>query len=248
MLRQTIVCALLSIAPLIVQAEGLKIIGSIALKPVFDAMRSDLEKSGNGKLALEYGTSGEVKDKVAKGDACDVAIASKAVIGELVKTGKLKADGMADINKSGVGLAVKKGETKPPFASDEDVKRVLLGSKAIVYSDPSATTPVMKNVFQKLGIADQVQSKIKTVNKLTAPEAVAQGQGQHAFTQISEILMEPGVDLVAPLPPSLQTYTIFTAAACSSAHDAKAPQALIKALQRPEAVKVYQSKGLEPTF
>lgn len=247
MLRYTIGCALLAIAPLAVQAEELKIIGSVALKPVFDAMTPDLEKSGNGKLMLEYGTSGQVKEMLVKGDACDVAIASKSVIGELVKAGKLTAEGMADINKSGVGLAVKKGEIKPPFASDEDVKRVLLESKTIVYSDPSATTPVIKNVFQKLGIADQVQSKIKTVNKLTAPEAVAQGQGQHAFTQISEILMEPGVDLVGPLPPSLQTYTVFTAAACSSSHDPKASQALIKALQGPAAVKVYQSKGLEPT-
>ena len=104
----------------------------------------------------------------------------------------------------------------------------------------------MNNVYRKLGITDLMQSKIRFPEHGDAMEAVAHGESQYVFTQLSEILGEPGIEHVAQLPPNLQTYTVFTGAKCAGAINTKAAEELINRLTKPEAIKIYQSKGLEP--
>jgi molybdate transport system substrate-binding protein len=41
-------------------------------------------------------------------------------------------------------------------------------------------------------------------------EAVARGDVEIGFNQMSEILAAPGVDLVGPLPTAVQRYTLFS--------------------------------------
>ena len=66
------------------------------------------------------------------------------------------------------------------------------------------------------------------------------------MTQISEILPYPGVELAGPLPPDIQTYTMFSAGISAAAKNAEAAAALIKFLTSPDAKAVIKAKGMEP--
>lgn len=151
------------------------------MKGPLEAMKTDLQGDGD-TLNIEYGLSGELKERLLKGDTCGVMILTKTAVADLAKAGKLEADEVVD---------------KFPQQGD-------------------------------------------------ATQAVARGESQYVFKQLSEILGEPGIEHVAQLPADLQTYTVFTAAKCSGAKDTKAAEKLIIGRIKPEAVKVYQSKGLEP--
>jgi molybdate transport system substrate-binding protein len=77
-------------------------------------------------------------------------------------------------------------------------------------------------------------------------EAVADGEAEIALTQISEILLYPGAELVGPLPSELQITTTYVAAVgvATPHHDAAA--GLIKLITAPAAAPVLRAKGLDP--
>jgi molybdate transport system substrate-binding protein len=63
---------------------------------------------------------------------------------------------------------------------------------------------------------------------------------------ISTFEAVPGAELLAPLPPELQSYTGYSAGVGIAAKEAAAGKALINFLKAPAAVPVLKAKGLEP--
>jgi molybdate transport system substrate-binding protein len=113
------------------------------------------------------------------------------------------------------------------------------------FVDQTPTAAALKAIFAKLGIADEIKAKIKPLN-IQAAVAVTNGDVEIAMTQISEILPYPGVELAGPLPPDIQTYTMFSAGISAAAKSAEAAAALIKFLTSPDAKAVIKAKGMEP--
>ena len=108
-----------------------------------------------------------------------------------------------------------------------------------------ATGIYLKTLFEKLGIADELKSKIKLLDG-PAGEAVAKGEVEIGLTQISEILPYSDIELVGPLPADIQGYTKFSAGVSAASKDGDSAGALIKFLAAPAAVRVIKAKGLEP--
>src|SRR5205085_9940684 len=111
-----------------------------------------------------------------------------------------------------VGVAVRTGAPKPDISSADAVKRLLLGSKAIAY--PNAASGAAAGVsfnetLQKLGITDAMKPKIKIAQRgRGAMELLAKGEVDIGLTFIiSEIITEPGVEVVGSLPRDISTPT-----------------------------------------
>ncbi len=76
--------------------------------------------------------------------------------------------------------------------------------------------------------------------------AVARGDVEIGFNQISEILAVPGVELVGPLPTEIQNYTLFSAGIVAGSKQQAAGAELIQFLSSPAAAEVMRAKGFEP--
>ena len=98
-------------------------------------------------------------------------------------------------------------------------------------------------VLERLGIADQVKPKYKDTGT-KAGEMLAAGEIDLAAAQIPELMAVRGVDVVGPLPPELQTVTVFSVALTSGAQEPDAARALIEFLAGPQTAPVYKAKGL----
>jgi molybdate transport system substrate-binding protein len=103
----------------------------------------------------------------------------------------------------------------------------------------------LKELFVRLGIADEIKSKIKAA-PTSAAEFVAQGEAEIGMTQISEILPVADAELVGPLPADIQLYTSFAGANGAAAKQPDAGKAFFKFLVTPDTAKVMKAKGLEP--
>ncbi len=102
------------------------------------------------------------------------------------------------------------------------------------------------SVTEKLGIAEQVKAKGKTIPGGAAAEFIAKGDADMAIQLIPELASVPGVEIVGPFPPELQSYIVLTAGLGSNARDKAGAQALIKYLTTPAAITVIKAKGMEP--
>ena len=101
-------------------------------------------------------------------------------------------------------------------------------------------------VLARLGIADEMKSKIVTPDPGTpVGEVVARGEAEIGVQQISELLPVAGIEIVGPLPASLQKITTFSAGVLAAAKEPDAARALVKfvaSASRP----LLADKGLEP--
>jgi molybdate transport system substrate-binding protein len=62
---------------------------------------------------------------------------------------------------------------------------------------------------------------------------------------ITQILTKPGVELVGPLPPEIQFYTVFTAGVSVNSKAPDAAGELIKFIRGPSALSAIKAVGME---
>jgi molybdate transport system substrate-binding protein len=228
------------------QAADITVFGTVAAKSALEQIVPAFEAGSGRKVTLRIATTGELKGEIEKGAPFDVAFLTAGALDDLAKLGKLDATGRLDVARSGVGVAVTRDAPAPAIGNADDFKRTLLAAKSIVYSAQGATGPTMKKIFDNFGIADAMKAKTVIITKGTAPQAVAAGQAEMGFTQISEILDAPAAKLAGPLPPEVQVYSTFSAAVSGAARDRAAAQAFVNALGQPAAKAILKARGLEP--
>jgi molybdate transport system substrate-binding protein len=221
-------------------AAEIKVLSTNALKSTLADLGPKFEQSSGHKLAITWGTAANLKVEIEKGAAVDVALLTDAGADDLIKQGKLAS--RTPIARSGIAVAIQKGAPKPALANAEDFKKMVLAAKSIAWVETGASGIYLKGVFERLGIADEIKGKLKSVK--AAGEAVAHHEAEIGFTQVSEILPFAGADVGGMLPPDIQSFTSFSVAV--HAKDSEPAAALMKFLKGEAAADVIKAKGLEP--
>ena len=228
-------------------AAEIKVISSNALKTTLEELAPAFEKATRHKIVFTWGAAVPLKADIEKGAAFDLAVLTVSGIDDLIKQGKLIDSTRANLAKSGIGVAVRKGAPKPNISSVEAFKAALLNAKSIAYVEQGGSGIYLKALLPRLGIADALKNKIKRLPpENPAANAVANGEAEIGMTQISEILPYAGAELVGPLPAEIQLITSFAAAVGTEAKQAEPAIELIKFLTAPAAAAVFKAKGLDP--
>jgi molybdate transport system substrate-binding protein len=214
------------------------------------AFRSSLSEAGD-TVAIDYATIGALTARLKKGEIADVAILSAEQFTELQQEGKLVANTRTHVAKLGDGAFVRRGAPKPDISSVEAFKRTLLASKAIAYIDPAAGAPsgiYMARLMERLGIGDQMNAKTRlaTGSGKVLFDIVANGDADIGFIQITELLAEPTVEFLGPLPTAIQDYTKYAAGLVAAGQQPDAGKALITFITSPATLAVMKTRGFEP--
>ena len=190
-----------------------------------------------------------IPNRLRRGETVDVVIVADGVLLGFIEDGLIKAESYTPLARSAIGMAVRAGAPKPDIGSTEALRRTLLQAKSIAYSASVSGDYLTKELYQRLGVADQVISKSRLIGGGERVGAViARGEAEIGFQQMSELLPIPGIDHVTPLPPEVQKVSVFSAGVASSTGDSEAAQAIIKFLASPEAAGAISKSGLEPVI
>jgi molybdate transport system substrate-binding protein len=96
-----------------------------------------------------------------------------------------------------------------------------------------------------LGIAEAIKNKTRRIDGRVG-DAIARGEAEIGFQQISELLPVRGIQYVGPLPATVQRKTTISAGVAANARNVKAGYALIRFLTSRVAAPVMVKHGLEP--
>ena len=144
---------------------------------------------------------------------------------------------------------MRKGAPKPDISTPDAVKRMLLAAKSITYPDASAGAAagvIVNEALKKLGIAEQLQPKIKPAQGgARAMALVASGEVEIGMTLLPGMTDE-GIDVVGTLPSEVSPPTIVMGFVSSHAKDPAAAQELLKYLSSPEAAAIYKAQKMQP--
>ncbi len=198
--------------------------------------------------ATSIGTGwNSIPSRLRRGEPVDVVIVADAVLLGFIKEGLVLAESYTPVGRSAIGVAVRAGAPKPDISSVDTLRRTLLQARSIAYSASVSGDYVSTELFNRLGIADQVAGKTRRIEGGERVGAViARGEAEIGFQQISELLPVPGIEHVAPLPPEVQKVSVFSAGVVARTSDPKAAHALIGFLASPEAAHAITKSGLEP--
>jgi molybdate transport system substrate-binding protein len=236
-------------APSIALSSDLRVLSGSGVQPVMNEIIPQFEQTSGHRVSIVYGTVGEMAGRVQKGELADMVIASGPQIETLEKLGKVVPGTRTDLAKTGVGLFVRKGASKPDISSVEAFKRTMLTSKSIGWNDPAAGAPVsiyVLGLFERMGIANEMKEKTTSFKQRSERfEAVARGEIEIGFNQISEIVAASGIDLLGPLPAAIQHYTLFTAGIVASSANQEAAKALLAFVASPAAKAIMHTGGFE---
>jgi molybdate transport system substrate-binding protein len=242
-------CALLSVAP--VRGAEIKVVTSGAFTAAYLELVPEYERATQNKLITEFGpsmgtTHNAIPIRLERGEAIDVVILAAPALADLIQHGKVRADSRVDLVQSSMGMAVRAGAPRPDISTVEALKRTLLEAKSIAYSDSASGVYLSTELFPKLGIADQIKGKTRKIEADPVGEAVARGEFEIGFQQISELLPVKGIDIVGQLPPGAQRVTVFSAGIPVTSKHPETARGLIRWLASPVAYPAIRKSGLEP--
>jgi molybdate transport system substrate-binding protein len=140
---------------------------------------------------------------------------------------------------------VQAGRPKPDISTEDAVKRVVLAASSLSFSTgPSGV--YLEKMFERWGILGQIQGRIVVPPPgVPVGSLVASGAVEVGFQQLSELLNLSGIEVIGPLPPAIQSITIFSGGVAVTSANADAARALLEYMASPAASAVKQRHGME---
>lgn len=229
-------------------AAEVNILSAGAIEPGLRAAADLFRKETGTEVVIKFATAPVIRQRVGSGESADVVLAPPAVIDELVKAGKLNAEGRVGVGRVGVGVAVRNGAPAPDISTSAAFKQAVLGAESIVYNQAS-TGAYVDQLLQRLGIAEDVKAKTKRYPDGDGVMAhLLKGTGKEfGFGAITEIMLygDKGLRLVGPLPADIQNYTSYAGAAFVTPANPDAAAKFVAFLRGPDSKRAFASKGIE---
>jgi molybdate transport system substrate-binding protein len=191
----------------------------------------------------------EIQKKLAAGEKPDMVLMPVPALDALIKAGTLKAQPRPVLASVGIGVIVREGAPRPDISTPESFKNALLKARSVVHANPKATPSGahLAGVIDKLGIADAMQKKLTYSNALDGGvDFITKGEVEIGIYPISEVIAVKGISLVGPLPPSLQSLTVYGAGVLNGGAAMEPAEAFVNFLAEPANRSVWKTAGFEP--
>ncbi|MEY4761360.1 MAG: hypothetical protein RLZZ200_1216 [Pseudomonadota bacterium] len=206
----------------------------------------DQYQSQTGVSVLTEAAGGvDVAKRIAAGETADIVVLADTAIDKLIADGKVLAGSRTDLVKSGVAMAVRRDAPRPDVGSEDAVKQAVIAARSLSFSTgPSGV--YLEKLFARWGILDSVKPRIVVPPPgIPVGTLVAEGKVELGFQQLSELMHLEGITVLGPLPPAIQTLTIFSGGIVASG-DTAGSRALLDFLNTPAAAAAKQRQGMEP--
>jgi len=224
-------------------AAEVKVVTVRAGATVLNKIKPEFERTTGHKLDVIYDADfGVILRRIAANEPFDVIIRGTEGIDLMIKEGKIAAETRTTLLHSGMGLEVRAGAPRPDISSVESFKRALLNAKSIGYIKANG----VQDLIERLGLTDNIRSKVMTPDTDIVSELVAKGELELGIVVTTQILTTSGVELVGPLPPEIQYDFPFAAGVSANSKAPGAALDLIKFFGGPIAIPVIKSQGMEP--
>lgn len=226
--------------------SSLKLLSSMATRELLAELAKACERDLAQPVVSEAAGGVDVAKRVQAGEVVDIVVLAANVIDKLIGDGKLLGGSRVDLVRSGVGIAVRQGAAKYDIGSEEAVKTAVLAARSLSYSTgPSGI--YLQQMFERWGILDTIQKRIVVAPPgVPVGTLVAKGECELGFQQMSELINLSGIEVLGPLPPSIQTMTVFSAGIAQSCPLPDAARRVLAYMASPAATDLKRRCGMEP--
>jgi molybdate transport system substrate-binding protein len=221
-------------------------LSSMATRHVLADLAKAYELMNGTRVDIRSMGGVEAAKLVRTGEPVDIVVLASKVMASLEAEGHIVKGSIRDFARSEIAITVPAGAPRPQVASEQAVRQAMLEARRICYSTgPSGDH--LKALCEKWGVADSVLARA-----LIAPPGVpvaslvARGEANLGFQQLSELIGQPGIEILGPLPPEIQAVTIFSAGLSSASREREAARAVVAYMASAETGDAKRRHGMEP--
>jgi molybdate transport system substrate-binding protein len=238
-----VVLAVLSVCR--ADAAQVTLLSSNGVREAVSELVPQFEKATGHRVQVVWDGTLNIRKRIGSGEVADLVLVPAEDVDALIASGGLTAGSRVDIAKSIIGVAVRSGVAKPDISSGEKLKGVLLAAKSIVISSGPSGVYLLE-LLETQRILGTLRPRIKQLpSGQSVGEALARGEGDLGFQQVSELLHVSGITYIGPLPAEIQKVTIFAGGVPKTARDAAVAREFLTFLRSPRNVAVLKKAGLE---
>jgi molybdate transport system substrate-binding protein len=226
-----------------VSSVSIALVTSNATRSVLDELAIGFERASGHRIEIRSDSAKLVFERIRAGERADVAVLNAPEVDALVAAGILDTQSRRTFARSRIGVAVRAGTPHPDVSTVAALTRTLLDARTVAHTVHGASGKCVPALLERLGIAARVTTVTRPGGLIA--KVVAAGEAEVAIQQISELLAVPGVEVVGPLPDSVQR--VFESAAavfCDTSKTAEA-SALLDYFSSGACAPLFQNKGLE---
>jgi len=221
-----------------------RVLSTFALKGAIERLAGQYQTTTETRIAAALAAPASAQSRLREGEVTDVVILTREGLDELRAAGIVVAASCVDLARSYVGLAVKAGHPHPDIATEVSLRKALLNARSVAYGRIGASGIFFAKLIERMGIAAEINAKATVTSGLTA-ERLITGEADLAVQQISELKQVGGIEVVGPIPHSLQTPGVFSAGRMAASDRIAPAERLLKFLASQEVVPVLRECGLE---
>ena len=226
-------------------SSPLKLISSMATREVLTELCALHQRATGQPVTAEAAGGVDVAKRVQAGELLDVVVLASNAIDTLIAGGTVLTGSRVDLARSGIAIAVRTGAAKPGVATEEAVKQAVIAAGTLSYSTgPSGV--YLEKMFERWGILNDIRSRIVVPPPgVPVGSLVANGSVELGFQQLSELASLAGIEVLGPLPPAIQSITVFSGGIPATCRDVDAARALLAFMASPATSPVKQQFGME---
>lgn len=215
------------------------------------AIAPDYEKATGVKLVVEESPStgnapSQISNRLDRGETADVVITEDWALQKLVDQGQVQRQTRVDLGKSFIAMAVMKGAKVPDIHNLEEFAQTLLDAKSIALSDTPSGVYLLRVLFPQMHLTERLKDKIHMISAESVAEAVARGEAEIGFQQLSQLKQAEGIDVVGLIPDQVQKMTLYAGALTRKENHQEDAAALLAYLDSSAASAIIASSGLTP--
>lgn len=226
--------------------EKIRMLSTLGLMGAMRSLSSAFATATGIHVDADFAPTLALLKRMRAGEAADLVILTREGLDEMIGEGRVIADTAADLARSYVGLAVRKGGPHPDIANEAALRETLLAARSVAYSRLGASGVYFAQLIVRMRIAPEINAKATIVEQGFTAERLVTGEADLAVQQISELKQVEGIEVIGPVPHDLQTPAVFSAGCMVDAKQAEAAEALLRYLASPQVVPVLRQSGLEP--
>jgi molybdate transport system substrate-binding protein len=219
-------------------------VSSMATRQILGELARRYEETSGVPVAIRSMGGVDAAKLVRAGEVTDIVVLASGVMNQLQAEGHVLAGSIRPFTRSGMAIAVRAGAARPDISDEDAVRRAVAEARKVGYSTGPSGDHLLK-LCETWGLAD-AERLVKAPPGVPVASLVAQGEADLGFQQLSELLGAPGIDVLGPLPPAIQSVTVFSAGVASTSPRPDETRALISFLASPETAEVKREHGMEP--
>ncbi len=221
-------------------------VSSMATRHILADLTRDYEIQRGAIVDIRSMGGVEAAKLARAGERTDIVALASKVMESLEAEGHIVKGSIRGFARSEIALAIAAGSRRPSIDSEAAVRQAMLEARRLCYSTgPSGDH--FKALCEKWGLADTVLAHaLKAPPGVPVATLVAQGDADLGVQQLSELIGQPGIEVVGPLPAEIQAVTVFAAGVSTTSAEPEAASALVAYLASTEAQAAIRRYGMEP--